>query len=101
MASNFEYYAPTKVYFGRGEEKKVGTYIREYGAMHVMIVYGGNSAKKSGLLDLVKEVLRKENISVSEIGGVVPNPHLDKVYEGIDLGKREGVDFCWQSAEGV
>lgn len=46
MANHFAYYAPTKVYFGKGEEKKVGAYIREYGAAHVMLVYGGNSAKK-------------------------------------------------------
>lgn len=93
MENSFEYYAPTKVYFGRGEEKKAGAYIREYGATHVMLVYGGRSAKKSGLLDLIKEALQREHISVSEIGGVVPNPHLDKVYEGIELGKRDGVDF--------
>lgn len=93
MANNFEYYAPTKVYFGKGEEKNVGTYIREYGASRVMLVYGGHSAKKSGLLDLVREALQAEYISVSEISGVVPNPHLDKVYEGIELGKRNGVDF--------
>lgn len=93
MANNFEYFVPTKVYFGKGEEKKAGIYIREYGASHVMLVYGGRSAKKSGLLDLVKEALQAEHISVSEIGGVVPNPHLDKVYEGIELGKRNGVDF--------
>lgn len=93
MSNNFEYFAPTKVYFGRNEEKNVGRYAREYGASRVMIVYGGQSAKRSGLLDLVKETLRQEGISVSEIGGVVPNPHLSKVYEGIDLGKREGTDF--------
>lgn len=93
MSNNFEYYAPTKVYFGKGEEKKVGSYVREYSAKHVLLVYGGNSAKKSGLIDLVKESLQAENILVSEIGGVVPNPHLDKVHEGIELGKRKGVDF--------
>lgn len=93
MSNNFEYYAPTKVYFGKGEEKKVGSYVREYSAKHVLLVYGGKSAKKSGLLDLVKESLQAEDILVSEIGGVVPNPHLDKVYEGIELGKRKGVDF--------
>ena len=93
MAYNFEYYAPTKVYFGRGEEKNTGKYIREYGAKNVMLVYGGSSAKKSGLLDLIKESLEDENISFSEISGIVPNPRLDRVYEGIDLGKRNGTDF--------
>lgn len=47
MAYNFEYYAPTKVYFGRGEEKNTGRYIREYGTKNVMLVYGGNSARQS------------------------------------------------------
>lgn len=93
MAYNFEYYAPTKVYFGRGEEKNTGRYIREYGAKNVMLVYGGNSAKRSGLLDLIKQSLRDENISFTEIGGIVPNPRLDKVYEGIRLGNKNGTDF--------
>lgn len=93
MTNNFEYYSPTRVYFGKGGEKKVGRYIKKLDAKNVMIVYGGNSAKKSGLVDLVKDSLQAENISISEISGVVPNPHLDKVYEGIELGKRNGVDF--------
>lgn len=90
MAYNFEYYAPTKVYFGRGEEKNTGRYIRNYGGKNVMLVYGGSSAQKSGLLDLIRQSLTDENITYSEIGGVVPNPHLDKVYEGIQLGKHNG-----------
>lgn len=93
MAYNFEYYAPTKVYFGRGEEKNTGRYIRQYGAKNVMLVYGGNSAKRSGLLDLLKQSLHDENIAFSELCGVVPNPRLDKVYEGISLGKKCGTDF--------
>lgn len=93
MAHNFEYYAPTKVYFGKGEEKKVGSYVKEYGVSHVMVVYGGQSAERSGLLDLVRNAFQKEGISVCEISGVVPNPRLSKVYEGIDLGKRERTDF--------
>lgn len=93
MANNFEYYSPTKVYFGKGEEKNVGSYIKANGASHVLLVYGVNSVKKSGLLDEVKKSLISENISFSEIGGVIPNPILEKVYEGIDLGKRNGCDF--------
>ena len=81
MANNFQYYAPTKVYFGRGEERNTGRYVREYGAKNVMLVYGGNSARRSGLLALIKQSLQGEGIAFSEIGGVVPNPHLDKVYE--------------------
>lgn len=93
MAYNFEYFSPTKVYFGRGAEKNTGRYIREYGAKNIMLVYGGSSAKKSGLLDLIRQSLRRENIVFSEIGGVVPNPRLDKVYEGIRLGRKSGTDF--------
>lgn len=93
MTYNFKYYAPTKVYFGREEEKNTGRYIREYGAKNVMLVYGGRSAKRSGLLDLIRQSPRDENIVFSELGGVVPNPHLDKVYEGIRLGKKNGTDF--------
>lgn len=93
MAYNFEYYSPTKVYFGKGEEQNVGKYVHDYGAKQVMLVYGKNSVKKSGLLDKVKAALTQEGISFSEIGGVVPNPQLDKVYEGIDEGKRNKTDF--------
>ncbi len=93
MANNFQYYAPTKVYFGRGEERNTGRYVREYGAKNVMLVYGGNSARRSGLLALIKQSLQGEGIAFSEIGGVVPNPHLDKVYEGIRLGRKHGTDF--------
>lgn len=93
MAYNFEFYSPTKVYFGKGEEANVGKYVRECGAHQVMIVYGKNSVKASGLLDRVKKLLGDEGIAFSECGGVVPNPELGKVYEGIELGKKNGTDF--------
>lgn len=70
-----------------------GELIREYGAQKVLIHYGGKSAVKSGLLDRVKTVLDDSHISYVELGGVVPNPHLSKVREGIELGKREKIDF--------
>lgn len=59
MANNFEYFAPTKVYFGKGEEKNAGTYIREYGATHVMLVYGGHSAKNPVWLIWLKKLCRR------------------------------------------
>ena len=90
---NFIYDVPTKVYFGKDEEKKVGKIISEFGVKKVLIHYGGQSAKKSGLLDRVKECLDAENISYVELGGVVANPELALVREGIDLCKKEGVDF--------
>lgn len=93
MANNFEFYSPTRVVFGKGTEQRVGTLIREYGGSRVLIVYGGKSAIRSGLLEQVKVSLRTEGIHVAELGGVVPNPHLGKVYEGIQLGKTEQTDF--------
>ncbi len=93
MAHNFEFYAPTKVIFGKDTEKQVGQQVKLYGASHVLIVYGGGSIIRSGLLDKVKESLQNEAIAFTELGGVVPNPHLDKVYEGIRIGKGKKTDF--------
>ena len=93
MANNFEFYAPTKVIFGKGAEKETGKQIKEFGASSVLIVYGGGSVKRSGLLEKVEHALSDAQIMFSELGGVVPNPHLDKVYEGIRIGKSKNVDF--------
>lgn len=93
MANNFEFFAPTKVIFGKGTEKQIGQQIKSYGASNVLIVYGGGSIIRLGLLDKIKESLQNENISFAELGGVVPNPHLDKVYEGIRIGKEQKTDF--------
>ena len=93
MYSNFEYYTPTKVIFGKGAEMQAGEQIARTGAKKVLIHYGGKSAARSGLLDRVKASLDEAGIAYAELGGVVPNPHLGKVYEGIELGRREGVDF--------
>ncbi|MBE6136658.1 MAG: iron-containing alcohol dehydrogenase [Erysipelotrichaceae bacterium] len=90
---NFIYNIPTKVYFGKGEEDSVGKYLKEYKPHKVLLHYGGNSAKKSGLLDKVKKALEEEGISYVELGGVRPNPELSLVRDGIELCKREGVDF--------
>lgn len=91
--NNFIYETPTKVYFGRDEEQKIGKLIKEYGAAKVLIHFGGQSAKKSGLLDRVKTYLDEENIDYVELGGVVANPTLDLVRKGIDLCLKEKVDF--------
>lgn len=87
MANNFEYYSPTRVIFGKGTEQQVGKLIKEYGGNRVLIVYGGKSAIRSGMLEKTKNILLQEKIHIAELGGVVPNPHLEKVYEGI-LQKR-------------
>ena len=93
MANSFEYFSPTRVVFGKETEKQTGKLIREYGGSRVLVLYGGKSAVRSGLLDLVKESLKEEELYFQELGGIVPNPHLDKVYEGIEIGKNEGIDF--------
>lgn len=93
MSNNFTYYSPTKVIFGRGTQNRVGNLVKKAGATKVLIHYGGQSAKKSGLLDQVKQSLEEAAIPYVELGGVVPNPHLELVYEGIELCKKEGVDF--------
>ncbi len=89
----FEYYTPTRVIFGKDSEKRVGELVREYGAKKVLIHYGGKSALRSGLIERVKAALDEEKVAYVELGGVVPNPHLSKVREGIALGKQEQVDF--------
>ena len=89
----FQYLAPTKVIFGRGTEARTGALCKEAGATKVLIHYGGHSAKKSGLIDRICASLQAEGISYTELGGVVPNPRLSKVYEGIELGRKEKIDF--------
>lgn len=90
---NFNYFTPTKVVFGRGTESQVGKLVAQHGGSKVLIHYGGQSAVRSGLVGRIKEALDTESIPYVELGGVVPNPHLGKVREGIELGKKEGVDF--------
>ncbi|MGN1370656.1 MAG: iron-containing alcohol dehydrogenase [Candidatus Coprovivens sp.] len=90
---NFNYYTPTKIVFGKETEYEVGKLIKEQKCQKVLIHYGGGSVIKSGLLNRVKESLTKENISFVELGGVVPNPRLSLVYEGISLCQKENVDF--------
>lgn len=90
---NFNYYTPTKVVFGKGAENEVGALVKSQKCKKVLLHFGGQSAKKSGLLDKVKASLEAEKISYVELGGVVPNPRLSLVRQGIELAKKEGVDF--------
>lgn len=90
---NFVYDTPTKVYFGKNEEENVGTYVAALGATKVLVHYGSGSAKKSGLLDKVTAALDAKKISWIELGGVKANPELPLVRQGIELCKKEGVDF--------
>ena len=91
--NDFTYFAPTKVVFGKGAEGQVGKLCKEQGATKVLVHFGGGSAKRSGLLDRVCAALEEEGLPYVTLGGVVPNPRLSLVYEGIELCRREGVDF--------
>lgn len=90
---NFTFYSPTKFAFGKGMESRTGELVKEFGGTKVLLHFGGGSVIRSGLLDRVKASLSKEGISFVELGGVMPNPRDSKVYEGIDLCRKENVDF--------
>ena len=90
---DFVYYTPTEVVFGRSAENRLPELIKKYGGNKVLIHYGGGSAERSGLLPGIRTALEAAGIAYSELGGVVPNPRLSLVREGISLCRREGVDF--------
>ena len=89
----FKYFTPTKVVFGKGTEKQTAGLIREFGGKKVLIHYGGGSVIRSGLMKRVTDTLDEAGIAYIMLGGAVPNPRLGLVYEGIELCKKEGVDF--------
>jgi len=91
--NNFVFHSPTKFVFGKNTENEVGQLLKTYGAKKILIHYGGGSIKRSGLYDRVVKAIEKEGIDFVELGGVVPNPRDDMVYEGIQLCKDEHVDF--------
>ena len=91
--NNFQYYTPTKVVFGKDTESQAGELVKEQRCSKVLVHYGTGSVKKSGLLDRVYASLDAAGVSYVSLGGAVPNPRLSLVYEGIELCKREGVDF--------
>lgn len=90
---NFEYYTPTKIIFGKETENKVGELIKARGSKKVLVHYGGGSVRRSGLLDRVFASLTEAGIHFIELGGVVPNPRLSLARQGVELCKKEHVDF--------
>ncbi len=90
---NFTFYAPTYFAFGKDAENETGKYVKRFGGSKVLIHYGGGSVVRSGLLDRVKKSLDAEQITYIELGGVKPNPRSGLVYEGIELCRKENVDF--------
>lgn len=90
---NFTFWSPTYFVFGKDQENNTAQYVKRFGGSKVLIHYGGGSVVRSGLLDRVKKSLDSEGIAYVELGGVMPNPRSGLVYEGIDLCKKENVDF--------
>jgi len=91
--NNFNFYSPTYFVFGKERENEAGKYVKRYGGTRVLIHYGGGSVIKSGLLDRVKSSLAAEKIFYTELGGVLPNPRSGLVYKGIEICKKEKIDF--------
>jgi len=90
---DFNYYAPTEVVFGKESEEQVAALVKKYNGTKVLVHYGGRSAIKSGLLEKICNLLQAGGVDYVTLGGVVPNPRLSLVHEGIALCQKEGVDF--------
>ncbi len=90
---NFTYYAPTKIIFGKDTESQVGNLCNSFNVKKVLIHYGSGSVVKSGLLERVKKSLKCSNVEYLELGGVVPNPRLSLVRTGIELCRKNNIDF--------
>lgn len=89
---NFDFYAPTRIIFGKDTEAEIGALLKPH-AKKVLLHYGGGSIKKSGLYDRVVASLQASGVAFVELGGVMPNPRLSLAHEGIDLCRKEGVDL--------
>jgi alcohol dehydrogenase YqhD (iron-dependent ADH family) len=90
---NFEFHNPTHIIFGKGAETKAGEMIRRYGGGKVLLHYGGGFIKKYGLYDVIVKSLGDAQIEYAALGGVVPNPRLSLVREGIELCRGRGIDY--------
>lgn len=90
---NFQFYSPTEFVFGKDTESQCGAYVKKYGGTKVLVHYGSQSAVKSGLLGRVTASLEQEGIAYVTLGGVQPNPRDTLVYEGIELVRKENIDF--------
>ena len=91
--NNFDFFSPTHFVFGKDRENEAGSFVKKFGGTRVLVHFGGSSAESSGLLNRVRASLKKEGLSFIELGGVKPNPRSGLVYEGIDLCRKEKVDF--------
>ena len=89
---DFTFHNPTKIQFGRGKERNIGLYMREFDAKRTLLIYGSDRIKKDGLFDKVTASLKENGIEFIELGGIISNPVLSKVYEGIELARKFNVD---------
>ena len=92
MLGNFEYSNPTKLYFGENSLDFLNQELAKYGD-NVMLVYGGGSIKKNGIYDQVVNILKANNKNIFEDSGVMPNPTVEKLYEGCKIAKENNVDL--------
>ena len=92
MLGNFSYCNPTKLYFGEDSLKYLNDELQRYGK-NVQLIYGGGSIKKNGIYDKVIEILQKNGKNIFEDGGVMPNPTVDKLYEGVKIARENNVDL--------
>lgn len=90
---NFTFYAPTYFSFGKGSEKDIGGLVKRFGGKKALVHYGGGSVKRNGVFDKVIASLKESNIPYVELGGVQPNPRSGLVYKGIDICRKENIDF--------
>ena len=97
MLGNFTFHNPTKLYFGENSLENLSKELGKYGEK-VMLVYGGGSIRKNGIYDAVLAELRKAGKQTVELSGVMPNPTIEKVMEGVALARKEAVDFILASA---
>ncbi len=98
--TDFTFYTPTKVIFGKGQYLNVGKVISSYGYKKIMLHYGGGSLKKSGAYEAIVASLNSENIEFVELGGVEPNPKLSLIRKGMDICRAEGVEFILAAGGG-
>ena len=92
MLGNFTYCNPTKLYFGEDSLSNLGTELKKYG-QNVVLIYGAGSIKKNGIYDEVMAILKEEGKNITEISGVMPNPTLEKLYEGVEIARNHKADF--------
>lgn len=92
MLGNFEFCNPTKLYFGDESLKYLNTELPKYGSL-ILLIYGGGSIKKNGIYDEVITILKDNNKDVFEVSGVMPNPTIDKLYEGVQIARDNQIDF--------